>query len=112
MILKVIGVIAGLLFAMNWICLLACQKFRGFPWGDYVLVFILALLIFKYADSLRNYAKLIPDTLQAMTEQPRESLQDIKNAFQETKSTSATVLNYFKGLVQRDLEERMEYKIE
>ena len=110
MILKIILLIGGLLFFMNWTCLIATQKFQGFPWGDYLLIGIMGLLIFKNAENLRSFSRLIPDTLHAVAAEPRESLQDVTKAVRETKATAATVLDYFKGLVKKDLEERMEYK--
>ena len=110
MLLKIILIMTGLLFFMNWICLLASQKFHGFPWGDFLLIGVLSLLIFKNIDNLKSFSRIIPDTLDTLAMEPRESFQDVKQAVRETQTTAVTVLDYFKSLVKKDLENRMGYE--
>ena len=57
LILQLAIVVFVILFCINWVVTLSGQTFKGFRWGDFILVFIFGILIFTFSPQLKSLAQ-------------------------------------------------------
>ena len=109
LVLKASLLIFAALFLMNWVSIVSAQKIRGFRWGDFLLVFLAGLLVFSRLDTLKDFGRFLPDTIDALALEPRQQFSSFQNRIKESKTTVRLFYNYLLGLVQKDLNSRLRY---
>ena len=107
LILQLAIVVFVILFFINWVVTLSGQTFRGCRWGDFILIFILGILIFSNSTRLRSLAGALPDTVYWLTSKPRAQWQKIQGGVNDTRQTVNALSDYLKDVAQRELEYQM-----
>jgi hypothetical protein len=95
------------LFFLNWVVTMSSQTIKGFHWGDFVLIFIVGIVILGNAGRLKDFAGIIPDAVDWMMSKPSAKLHQVENSIHDTRQTVNAVSEYLKGVAERELEYQM-----
>jgi len=107
LILQLAIVVFIILFAINWVVNLSGQTFKGFRWGDFILIFIFGIVIISNANRLQSLAAAVPDTVNWLLAKPRSHIQRIQGGITDTRQTVNALSGYLKDVAQRELEYQM-----
>ena len=109
-IFKMALLVFAVLFFINWVCLMAAQRFHGFPLGDFVLVALACLVLVVRAPDLAALGRQFPDTLEMISAAPRQQAGRLERSWTDTAQTAQSLAQYLLGLVARDMGQRMRYE--
>ncbi len=111
MLLKIAGAVFGILFLVNWVCLLSSQKINGFRWGDFVLALFVVAVLFVNLPRLRSMAALVPDTLQVFNMETKAKLENFNTGVRDTRQTVTQISGYLQDVAEREMEYQMQLNV-
>jgi len=109
-IIRVGGAVFLVLFCINGITWLACQKMGRIPLGDFILIGIFFVCIFFNQQKVRNFAELIPDCLGVAVMEVNQKIdsmgRDINRFRKMVKDATSTMNSFYSGEMQKELIKR------
>lgn len=111
LVLKIAGVVFLTLFVINAACQIGSWRIKGFPFGDFVLVLAVGVLIVIFAPRIEATGRMVADALSfaefEWTAHSRAAREQIKSL----KKDADLLMQQAEKIKRGEFQERMKVKI-